>query len=122
MSVITFVQGVLLAAIIATWMWTWWWNRYVVTDEPEPDYTAAMRVFTLMLQESTVPLFARRQQIVRAVIDVGNGTLGRELTISEINRLTSVYQKDEAIRLAKNKTISKRTLMELLLPPWKEQQ
>jgi len=95
MRAITFVEGVLLAAIIATWMWTWWWNRYVVTHVEEPDYIAAMAVLTLMLQETRQPLLARRQQIVRAVIDVGNRTLGRDLTITEINKLTNAYQREE---------------------------
>ena len=95
MRAIVFVEGVLLAAIIATWMWTWMWNRYVVTDQPEPDYNAAMAVLTLMLVETKLPLYARRQQIVMAVIDVGNRTLGRDLTIAEINKLTNAYQREE---------------------------
>lgn len=27
MRLATFVDAVLLAAIIFVWMWTWWWNR-----------------------------------------------------------------------------------------------
>ncbi len=84
------VEGVLLAAVIATWMWTWWWNRYVVTDKPEPDYNAAMTILTLELitwrarvthlepghvvleHPSGMPLFATRQRIARKVVDAAN--------------------------------------------------
>ncbi len=87
---IVFVEGVLLAAIIATWMWTWWWNRYVVTDTPEPDYDAAMTILTLELtawrarvthlepgepvmeHPTAMPLFATRQRIARKVVDAAN--------------------------------------------------
>ncbi len=83
MRAITFVEGVLFAAIIATWMWTWWWNRYVVTDKPEPDYNAAMRTLTLELvafqqerqwvvEKGSVPLYAQRKAITRKVVDAAN--------------------------------------------------
>jgi hypothetical protein len=85
------VSGALLAASIATWIWTWWWNRYVVTpDLEEPDYDAAMTVLTLelvawrarikhfepahaLLEDPThIPLFATRQTIARKVVDAAN--------------------------------------------------
>lgn len=91
MSAVTFVNGVLLAVIIATWIWTWWWNRRVVTDTAELDYLAAMRTLTLMLIETPRPLYARREQITRAVLDVGTRLLDRELTLAEINAITSAY-------------------------------
>ncbi len=91
MRAIVFVEGVLLAAIVATWMWTWWWNRYVVTPHlEEPDYDAAMTILTLELiawrarvthlepghvileHPSGMPLFATRQTIARKVVDAAN--------------------------------------------------
>ena len=91
MRAIHFIEGVLLAAIIATWMWTWWWNRYVVTPHlEEPDYGAAMTILTLELiawrarvthlepghtlleHPSGMPLFATRQRIARKVVDAAN--------------------------------------------------
>lgn len=92
------VNGVLLAAIIATWIWTWWWNRYVVHAPPEPDYLAAMRVLTLMLQETPRPLYARREQITKAVVDIGSKLLDRDLTLAEINELTNAYFAAEVHR------------------------
>ncbi len=89
MRVIVFVEGVLLAAIIATWIWTWWWNRYVTTHVEEPDYNAAMTVLTMELVAwrarvhsgapaphglalGGMPLFATRQRIARKVVDAAN--------------------------------------------------
>ncbi len=95
MRVATFVDSVLLAAIIFVWMWTWWWNRRVIHHQEEPDYHAAMAVLTLMLQESRWPLYARRLQITKAVIDVGNRVLDRDLTLAEINEITNAYIADE---------------------------
>lgn len=78
------VSGALLAASIATWIWTWWWNRYVITPHlEEPDYDAAMTVLTMelvawrarinTLETSTqIPLFATRQKIARKVVDAAN--------------------------------------------------
>ena len=97
MTVETFVNGVLLAAIVLTWMWTWWWNRRVVNQEQESDYQAAMRVLTLMLLDTPRPLFARRLQITKAVVDVGTRVLDRELTLAEINALTTAYVSAEII-------------------------
>ena len=95
MTAAAFVDGVLLAAIIATWIWTWWWNRYVVLQHPEPDYEAAMRVLTLMLMDTPRPLLARRAQITKAVVDVSTRVLGRELTVAEINAFTIAYVSAE---------------------------
>ena len=91
MRVIAAVEGVLLAAIIATWMWTWWWNRYVITAHlDEPDYDAAMTVLTMELvawrarithlepghtlleNPSGMPLYATRRTIARKVVDAAN--------------------------------------------------
>ncbi len=71
-TAIVFVEGVLLAAIIATWMWTWWWNRYVVTHPEEPDYDAAIRVLTLALIRTPRPLHVQRKAIARKVVDAAN--------------------------------------------------
>jgi hypothetical protein len=92
------VSGALLAASIATWMWTWWWNRYVVHEVPEPDYLAAMRALTLMLIETPRPLYARREQISKAVVDIGSRLMDRDLTITEINALTNAYFAAEVHR------------------------
>ena len=85
-----FVEGVLLAAIIATWMWTWWWNRYVVTRIEEPDYDAAMTTLTMELvawrarvthlepghvlleHPPGIPLYAARKRIARKMVDAAN--------------------------------------------------
>ena len=90
MTAFAFIEGVLLAAIIATWMWTWWWNRYVITHPEEPDYDAAMTILTLELiawrakvshlepghtvleHPSGMPLFATRKRIARKVVDAAN--------------------------------------------------
>lgn len=82
MTAIAFVQGVLLAAIIATWMWTWWWNRYVVTARPEADYEAAFDALTLELvawrgdiesgaepESMYWPVTSRRWRMTRRVVD-----------------------------------------------------
>ena len=69
MTVITFVQGVLLGAIILTWMWTWWWNRYVVTYRPEPDYDAATEVLTSATIRYRVGLEIERARVAREIVD-----------------------------------------------------
>ena len=78
----TVVNGVLLAVILGTWMWTWWWNRLVVQQQPEPDYQAAFEMLTLELlhwrsdietgaepRQMYWPLTARREQIARKVVN-----------------------------------------------------
>ncbi len=83
MKAVTFVDGVLLAAIIATWIWTWTWNRYVVTHRPTPDYDAANSQLTTELfavldgagvgvvgaRIGYMPVEAYRAQMTRRVVD-----------------------------------------------------
>ena len=84
MTAAAFVDGVLLAAIIATWMWTWWWNRYVVQQQPLPDYEAAeVRLTTeliLMFGSDThqVPRKEYRQVIAFNVVNAAFDELYRE--------------------------------------------
>lgn len=75
MRVATFVDGVLLAAIIFVWIWTWWWNRQVTQHFPEPDFDAATVRLTVELilifgpDTEQVPLEAHRAAMARNVVN-----------------------------------------------------
>ncbi len=71
MTAATFVNGVLLAVIIATWIWTWWWNRRVIQHHPEPDYEAATAALTLAIirHRGALGIETHRAEIARTVVD-----------------------------------------------------
>ncbi len=95
-SVIVFVEGVLLAAILATWMWTWWWNRYVVSYRPEPDYDAAIQALTsaIIRPGNRLLIEAHRARVAREVVDAAFAS-GAETTgeIEVVSHYGLTYEK-----------------------------